>query len=93
MSRTATYISNDPEMRGDARLYRVDPAMETYRGDSHEYVIVSAIHSAFDTGRSETFIFPANEHGDVVDWVEMPGSRRGVFDCEGVLEELGYTIV
>lgn len=87
---TATYLGKANGMSGDARLYRCEPALLTYDGDSVEYVISSAVDNAFAT---ETYLFPANPDGDVVDWMEMPGSRRGVVDPEYVLSELGYTIV
>jgi hypothetical protein len=72
---------------GDARFYRLSTPIN---GESH--IIVSAIHAAFDTGRPETFIFPAYPSGELKDWGELPGSQQDVYDPEGVLTDLGYDI-
>lgn len=82
----------------DARVFRLDPPLSRFDDTVEETVIidtvvVSAIREAFDTGLPETYIFPADEEGNVVDWGELPGSARNVHDVEGVLNKLGYTVV
>lgn len=44
-----------------------------------EYLVVSAVSVL---GTPETYIFPADENGEVVDWGELPGSFKGGFDHE-----------
>ena len=66
-------------MRGKAVLYELDEEI-SYRGNNDEdektnFVIVSAV-VAPHTG-PETYIFPSNEAGAIVDWCEISGSYRG----------------
>ena len=74
--------------RGDARLYQLDPPL-----DGNEFVVVSGIDKAIDTLKPETFIFKANGKGEVLDWLELPGSFEGSVDHVKALEGAGYTIV
>lgn len=83
----ATFVKRLDRFLGDDRLYKLEPALE-----GNDHVVVSAIGSAFDTGVSETYMFPASSSGDVTDWLELSGSERGVFDHEKVLRNAGYTI-
>lgn len=87
--------------RGDAVFFQLDPPLvETKLGWDgepdeevpHEYVIVSAVPSAFDSMRPETYIFPANSDGTIKNWGELPGSQRGFCDVERALTELGYEV-
>jgi hypothetical protein len=87
------------EFRGDARLYRVEPPMVSveYNAASNDFeptdqflVILSAVTVL---GEPETYIFPANEAGEVVSWTEMPGSQKGTLSHDQVLVSLGYTVV
>lgn len=80
---------------GRAELYRLDPPIKIndWAGNetgTAEYVIVSAVIAPF-TG-PETYIFPANEEGEVVSWDELDGSFRGALDIPGALGNAGYTI-
>ena len=71
-------------------LYRLSPPLE-YEGNSHEYVIVSAILSPFSG--PETYIFPSNEQGEVTSWGELPGSTRGILNHKKALRNMGYKVV
>lgn len=77
-------------MRGDARVFELDPPLE-----GHRYVVVSAV-SAMRSGPElsglETYIFPANKKGEIEDWGELEGSQRGTLSHEDVLRDIGYTI-
>ena len=91
----ATLIREDlPEFVGHASLYRIFPEV-AYDADgvmhTTNYVIVSAVH---DHLIHETFIFPADESGSVIDWGELDGSslRRAISHQE-VLEGAGYKLV
>lgn len=90
---TATYIKPVSNMRGDARLYRVDPPL-----DGNEYIAVSAVDMAaqfpginFQSWEAtETYIFPASEDGEVTAWGELPGSMKGTLDHAEALRDAGY---
>jgi hypothetical protein len=91
----------NPSATGDQRLYRLDPPIEGYpsyddeakEDHTYEYVVVSALEAAFDTGRPETYMFGANELGVIVDFMEIGASQRGTTSHELVVRESGYTIV
>lgn len=84
----ATFIKKlTKNFRGDVRLYKLDPPI-----DGSEFVAVSGIHCALDTGRPETFIFKADGEGNITDWLELEGSFRGAVDHARALEGAGYTI-
>lgn len=93
----ATFIRTLEGFKGVARLYTVEPPI-TYEkyvdGDPVEkaadYVVVSAVN-AFGMG-NETYIFPADKDGEIVDWGELPGSFKGALDHETALENAGYFV-
>jgi hypothetical protein len=96
---TATFVKDvSDEFTGTAFLYRVDPPMkeeswfaeEDEELQSFDYVVVSAT-SAFMSG-AETYIFGADENGEVLDWGELPGSYRGGLDHQQALEDAGYVV-
>lgn len=90
--KTAKFIKQlDGTWTGDARLYKVEPPMEDYSGNKYDYVIVSATYAPFSG--PETYIFPANEEGDVLSWEEMEGSFKGEEDHEQALNEAGYALL
>lgn len=80
----AVFIKSLP-WRGDARLFKVEPP---YGG--HSYIVVSAALVLFSG--PETYIFPADVNGEVTDWCEMDGSRKGSHSHLSVLEDIGYSI-
>ena len=80
-------------------LYRLSPPLqhtywdhdnEEYEEASYDYVITSAIDSEWGM---ETYVFPSNEDGEITDWEELPGSRKGTTDNDIPLLELGYTLL
>lgn len=81
--------------RGDGRVYRVDPPIEQRDWDgeveaTHEYVWVSATVVPY-TG-PETYIFPSDADGNVLDWGELDGSYRGGLDHAEALRGAGYEV-
>ena len=96
MKKTATLVkSNLPGATGVAHLYRLDPPIEQTDWDgnveaTHEYVRVSATSVMFSG--PETYIFPADETGDVIDWGELDGSYGGGLDHEEALRGAGYEV-
>jgi hypothetical protein len=73
-------------LKGNANLYELDPPLE-----GNKFVIVSAVN-AFGMG-DETYIFPATEKGEVIDYGELEGSFQGDQDHERALNNAGYKIV
>lgn len=69
----------------DARLYRCEPPLE-----GNEYVVVSAAHTIQGP---ETYAFPSNELGEVVNWLELGCSRCGKWSHEDILYEAGYKVI
>lgn len=88
--KTATLIRKLEGFTGDARLYLLSEPHESYDGDKHEYVIVSATVVMYSG--PETYIFPATPDGKIADWGEMEGSFRGGLNHEEALKNAGYTV-
>ena len=87
--KVATFIKDLDGFQGEAKLYKLDPPMENGDGKT-EYVAVSAVMAMFSG--PETYIFPANEKGEVTSWGELDGSFRGNLDHEQALENAGYSV-
>jgi hypothetical protein len=95
--KTAKLLKDNlPSFRGHAALYKLDPPLvdKGWRDDDpekhHSYVIVSAVDAMFSG--PETYIFPANEDGQIQDYGELEGSYRGGFDHVTALEGAGYAV-
>lgn len=78
MTKTAELIRRLDGFTGEAALYKLSEPIGydwDYETDEHaettSYVVVSATIAMF-TG-AETYIFPANEDGEVVSYGELPG--------------------
>ena len=94
---TATFIKDvSGKFKGRARLYRVDPPMP-YGWDwdkeacihSAQYVVSSA---ACPYGGIETYIFPTDKEGNVINWSELEGSTKGIYDCDQAIRNAGYEV-
>lgn len=84
-------ISNDDDSwTGTAKLWRVSPPVRfsTLEGGTREteYVITSATVAIFSG--PETYIFPADSEGEVMNWIELPGSYRGDLDHDRAIRNL-----
>lgn len=97
--KTATLIKNLPTSKTGATqaLYLLDPPIreEGYTEDDAvliwKYVVVSAVNAMWSG--NETFIFPANEKGEIVSWSELDGSMSGTLSHSKALANAGYTII
>lgn len=94
---TATYIRQitNGDYAGDARLYRLSEPVSygwDYETDKAEgetlYVIVSA-NVVYFSG-PETFIFPSDSNGKIIDWAEMGGSFKGSLDHSKAIRNAGW---
>ena len=83
-SHTATFLGSKVSGSGASqRLYRLDPPIRghwvpdegTEAAEQHQYVIVSAVSVPYSG--PETYIFPADADGNIVDLDELSGSFRG----------------
>jgi len=80
-------------------LYKLIPPLKGYEypePDDEEgpfdFVVVSAVPAAFDTGIPETYIFPADETGEIQQFSELTGSFQGGMDHKRALLGAGYEI-
>jgi hypothetical protein len=60
------------------------------RIDGNKYVITSTSDNMI-TGQ-ETYMFAADEKGNIIDWGELEGSYRGSLDHKKCFENIGYSI-
>lgn len=93
MSGTALFIKDlEPKDRSDQRLYLLDPPLAHYDPDrkAAEYVVVSA---CLVEGAPETYIFAADESGEITNWCEMSGSCKGTLQHSVALARAGYSII
>lgn len=91
-------IGTAQRFRGNARMYSLDVPVKykTWQDDAErefetKFVVVSAIHDPI-TGIPETYIFPVNVVGVVLDWGELDGSYRDGLDHAEALKRAGYEI-
>lgn len=77
---------------GEKALYELNPPTNRSldRG-SARFVVVSAVNAPYSG--AETYIFAADEYGNVIDWSELEGSYRGGYSHAHALEGAGYTVV
>src|SRR5687767_5916908 len=97
MGKTATELRRLGGFQGDARLYELsEPVEYDYDYDTEKYksstryVVVSAADAMFSG--PETYIFPGDEQGQIVDWGELDGSFKGDLDHERALAEAGFAV-
>lgn len=64
-------------------LYKMSPY---YQGN--EYVVLSQSNVMFSGW--ETYIFPSDQEGNILDWGEMEGSSRGLYNDSEILTGIGY---
>lgn len=84
--------------QGDARLYKLSEPIpygdclwdDEAEEQKTEFVVVSA-NTVMYSG-PETYIFPTNEDGEVLSWLELSGSFRGGLDHAKALKGAGYEV-
>lgn len=60
------------------------------RIDGNKYVITSAVNVPLSG--PETYMFAADENGDIVSFFELPGSYRGGLEHKKCFDYIGYDI-
>lgn len=81
----AKFVKHIESMRGAAHLYELSEPLE-----EHQYVVVSAVNVPF--GGPETYIFPADREGNIINWGELDGSFKGALDHSRALKNAGYEV-
>lgn len=69
------------------KLYRLDRPYtyeRTKETVTSEYVVVSATDAPFSG--PETYVFQCDEDGVIINWTELPGSIRGDYSHEEIIE-------
>lgn len=90
--KTAKLVKDNLDgFKGHAALYKLSTPVNIHDGKKTTYVVCSTVDATF-TGW-ETYIFPANKKGEVLDWLELDGSQRGTTSHIEVLNAAGYTLV
>jgi hypothetical protein len=95
--KTATFVKHQTSRSGaDQRLYRVSPEVtwggwsDDVAANRSDHVVVSAVVAY---SGPETFIFPADENGKVIDFGELQGSFQGGLDHNEALRGSGYEVI
>lgn len=96
MMKTAKWLKDCKGFTGSASLYELSEPVEYGWSDkgpkpTTSYVIVSATHALYT--EPETYIFPANQEGEILDWSELDGSYRGGLSHDEALKDAGFTII
>lgn len=84
-------IIEEPQRTGVQRIYKLSKAVK-YPGGKTKWVLVSAVKLKGEEARDETFIFPCNQFGQVLDWGALPGSKAGISDPDEAIQRAGYAI-
>lgn len=73
--------------------YNSETEEEEAEGQTH-YLVASAVYDTFYAFclLYETYLFPANEAFDIIDWDELYGSQKDTTDILQVLTEAGYDV-
>lgn len=93
--KTATLVRELNDWRGFACLYKLSVPV-TYRrlGDARDWetnhIIVSSVVAEYSG--PETYIFPADEEGNALNFLELSGSFRGELDHIKAITDAGYSL-
>ena len=90
----ATFVKDLDGFTGEAALYKRDEDIgydrdydEDEKFNSHtKFVVVSATHAMYSG--PETYIFPASEDGEILDYGELKGSYRGGLSMQQAIDGL-----
>lgn len=82
---TAGVVGPVEGFQGEAKLWKISRPVKIDESDRMVEYIVSSAVSAMFTG-PETYLFSADEKGEVLNWGELPGSYRGDFDHQEAMQ-------
>lgn len=79
-------VSTHDRYRGETRLYRLSHECQLQQNFHHplaqpesiefSYILISHVEILETKNLFETFAFAASENGDVLHWLELPGSQK-----------------
>ena len=72
----------NPDSRGDQVLWELSNT-GTFDEETFNYVITSAVHSL---STPETYVFESDSEGNVLSWMDLPGSFQGGLDHEEAIQ-------
>lgn len=58
--------------------------------DAYEHILASAADVPYSG--PETYLFVCDQEGEVLDWLELPGSQKGILDVGRVLIDAGLRV-
>jgi hypothetical protein len=95
---TAKFVKKLEGFQGDARLYEVSPKIPYDYDYDKEKFLKSAGHiivSAVDVMYSgpETYIFPSDKNGKILNWTELNGSFQGSLNHLKAIENMDYILL
>jgi hypothetical protein len=79
---------------GHANLYKLSEPVSYGHDEGKnvtDFVVVSATVVGYGSG-PETYIFPADENGEIIDWGELEGSFKGELDHNKALSRMGFSV-
>jgi hypothetical protein len=88
--KTAKFIKTLSYFRGEAKLFQVKPKVKFCDKRRTSFIVVSAITLPLDG--PETYIFPSDSKGYVLNWKELPGSFKGACNVLQALQNAGYVV-
>lgn len=87
----ATFVKDLDKGSGTQKLWKLSEPYAVRDWDDSEKVTVEHVVTSATTvlGTPETYVFPSDENGDIVEWGELPGSFKGALDHDQAIE--GFT--
>jgi hypothetical protein len=79
-----TFIKNLNHFNGDARLYELSKPIKYDDEKETSFIVISAVIASYSG--AETYIFPSDKKGKILNWTELKGSFRGELNHEKALE-------
>lgn len=81
----------NPDARGNYHLWKVSPPVRYgyKKPQKHADFVITSIATDPFSGRAETFMFPADPTGKIVDFGELTGSQQGIAD-HNVIRNLNH---
>jgi hypothetical protein len=70
-------------------VYELSKPLNGWDDVSYSHIVVS---TAIVFGRIETYIFPSDAEGNILNWLELPGSQKNTDSHAKVLRDAGYKV-
>lgn len=93
--KTAQKIKRMNDFRGIAVLYRCNPPLIPFTSgpgvdSSYKHVVVSSVETSAEG--PTTSVFGSDADGNVLCWIELQGSARGIVSHRDALCAAGYEV-